>query len=148
MPRTSRSVAQRLAAQQSAKSKKRRAPRPADAAPAPASPATPAADTPSSAVTVDQILDEVVPSAGGLRAASTPTLTTTRSRSATTGEVARKPGTLGRAGSRPGVRAAAPRKRFAEYAEEYQYVWADLRRILVVAGAMTALLIVLSFFID
>lgn len=40
------------------------------------------------------------------------------------------------------------RRRYAEYAAEYAYVWTDLRRILVVAGALTALLIGLSFFVQ
>ena len=60
MPRTSRSVAQRLAAQQSAKSKKRRAPRSTEAAPA----------TSEGERRAD--LDEVVPSEGGSRTDSTP----------------------------------------------------------------------------
>jgi hypothetical protein len=145
MPRTSRSVAQRLAAQHSAKSKKRRAPRPTDAAPAQG---TPASDTPSSSVSVDQILDEVVPSAGGSRTASTPTLVSTATRSATGSAAARKPGTLGRASSRLGARPPVTRRRFSEYAEEYRYVWTDLRRVLVVAGGLALALIVLAVFID
>ena len=40
----------------------------------------------------------------------------------------------------------ATRRRYAEYAAEYAYVWADLRRIAVVAGALLLLLIGLSFF--
>jgi hypothetical protein len=135
MPRTSRSVAQRLAAQQSAKSKKRRAPRPADAAPA-------------SSVSVDQILDEVVPSEGGARTASTPTLTTADAPSTAARPVARKPGTLGRAGSRFAPRAPVVRRRYSEYGEEYNYVWADLRRIVIVAGVLIGLLTVLSFVLN
>src|SRR5687767_10075540 len=123
MPRTSRSVAQRLAAQQSAKSKKRRAPRPAEAAPAP----TPSSSS-SSSVSVDQILDEVVPSEGGSRAASTPTITASGT-PAGQRTAARKPGTLGRGGARTSTRAPIVRRRYSEYAEEYGYVWNDLRRI-------------------
>lgn len=136
MPRTSRSVAQRLAAQQSAKSKKRRAPRPAEAAPAPSSS--------SSSVSVDQILDEVVPSEGGSRAASTPTLVTAGT-SAAPRPAARKPGTLGRSGARTATRTPVVRRRYSEYTEEYKYVWNDLRRIVIVAGILIVLLIVLEF---
>ena len=137
MPRTSRSVAQRLAAQQSAKSKKRRAPRPAEAAPASAPPS-------SSSVSVDQILDEVVPSEGGSRAASTPTMAASGT-SAAPRAAARKPGTLGRGGARTATRAPIVRRRYSEYAEEYGYVWNDLRRIVIVAGILVALLIALEF---
>ena len=137
MPRTSRSVAQRLAAQQSAKSKKRRAPRPAEAAPAPP-------PSPSSSVSVDEILDEVVPSEGGSRADSTPTLRTTGTPTAPR-SAPRKPGTLGRAGVRTATRAPVVRRRYSEYGAEYAYVWADLRRIVIVAGILVALLIVLEF---
>lgn len=133
MPRTSRSVAQRLAAQQSAKSKKRRAPRPVEAAPAP-----------SSSVSVDQILDEIVPSEGGSRVASTPTLTTPAAPT-TPQTTVRKPGTLGRGGTRTPTRTPVVRRRYSEYAEEYGYVWSDLRRIVVVAGILIALLIALAF---
>jgi hypothetical protein len=139
MPRTSRSVAQRLAALQSAKSKKRRAPRPAEAAPASTS-----SSSSSSSVSVDQILDEVVPSEGGSRAASTPTLTTAGT-SAAPRAVARKPGTLGRSGARTAVRTPVVRRRYSEYTEEYKYVWNDLRRIVIVAGILIVLLIVLEF---
>ena len=134
MPRTSRSVAQRLAAQQSAKSKKRRAPRPVQGAPAS-----------SSSVSVDQILDEVVPSEGGLRSASTPTpaTETVEGRPMTRRAV---PG--GRVATRTPGRATAPRRRYSEYGEEYQYVWADLRRIVMVAGVLIVLLIALSFVIQ
>jgi hypothetical protein len=138
MPRTSRSVAQRLAAQQG-KSKKRRAPRTGTPAPAPSAPAGPS---------VDQILDEVVPSEAGPRAASTPALAPpptpapTRRASNTVGAAAR------RAAGRSTVKAAPVRRRYSEYAVEYQYVWADLRRILLVAGLLVVLLVVLSFFIE
>ena len=37
------------------------------------------------------------------------------------------------------------RRRYQEYAAEYAYVWADLRRICIVAGVLIALLVVLSF---
>jgi hypothetical protein len=140
MPRTSRSVAQRLAELQSAKAKKRRAPRPPEAVrTTPAVPPTPAPDT---SVSVDQILDEIVPSEGGSRAASTPTLTPPSTTVARAG--ARKPGTLGRS-IRGTTRIPVVRRRYSEYAEEYKYVWADLRRIVVVAGILIVLLIVLEF---
>jgi hypothetical protein len=51
-------------------------------------------------------------------------------------------------GSRLGAKAPAPRRRYQEYAEEYGYVWADLRRIVLVAGVLIALLVVLSFYIQ
>ena len=132
MPRTSRSVAQRLATQ--TKSKRRRSERPAapgaEAKPsAEAAPATPAATGP----TVDQILDEVVPSSGGARAAATPTLTPAAARRGIPTRTAR---------------AAPVRRRYSEYAEEYQYIWADLRRIMLVAGVLIALLVILSFFVQ
>lgn len=127
MPRTSRSVAQRLAAQ--TKSKRRRPLRPTS--PEPAGPAAPRA-TPTGP-SVDQILDEVVPSSGGPRAAATPTVAPAS---------ARRP-----AATRAG-RPAPVRRRYSEYAEEYQYVWADLRRIMIVAGALVALLIALAFVVQ
>jgi hypothetical protein len=89
---------------------------------------------------MDQILDEVVPSAAGSRAASTPSLTSSAHRS---------PSAAHRAGAgRAGARPAPVRRRYAEYADEYQYVWADLRRILFVAGALIVLLVIASFFIQ
>ena len=135
MPRTSRSVAQRLAAQRS--SKKRRPSRSGTPAPAPSA-APESAE--SAAVSVDQILDEVVPSSGGARTAATSALTSSQNRS---------PAAARRAGAgRTAVKPVAPRRRYSEYAAEYQYVWADLRRIVVVAGFLIALLIAASFFIQ
>jgi hypothetical protein len=43
---------------------------------------------------------------------------------------------------------APARRRYAEYAAEYLYVWADLRRVLLVAGVLVMLLVVASFFIE
>jgi len=136
MPRTSRSVAQRLATQ--TKSKRRRPARPDAPAPeatssVPGAPAAPSTTGPS----VEQILDEVVPSSGGARAAATPTLTPAA------GSAAARRGVPARAGRVPVVR-----RRYSEYAQEYQYIWADLRRIMLVAGVLVVLLIVLSFFIQ
>jgi len=37
------------------------------------------------------------------------------------------------------------RRRYREYAEEYAYVWSDLRRILIVAVSLIVLLVVLWF---
>jgi hypothetical protein len=96
-------------------------------------------------VSVDQILDEVVPSEGGSRAAATPTMAAAAPSART---VARKPGTLGRGGARTATRAPIVRRRYAEYAEEYRYVWSDLRRIVIVAGILIALLIVLAFVLN
>jgi hypothetical protein len=123
MPRTTRAVAQRLGTKQKSR---RRSPRQA--------PETPAS--------VERILDEVAPtgdaSAGGVLPTPPPAV-----RSA--------PGSLPRRttmGTARGVGRAAPtRRRYADYASEYAYVWGDLRRIGLVAGALLLLLIVLSFFI-
>jgi hypothetical protein len=142
MPRTSRSVAQRLAAQQS-KSKKRRAPRTVTP-PQEGSAAQPDASSPSMA----EILDEVVPSEGGSRAASmsalAPAAAPTANRPATTGGAATRRGTA----ARPAARPAPTRRRYSEYATEYAYIWTDLQRILVVAGVLVVLLIALSFFVQ
>jgi hypothetical protein len=140
MPRTSRSVAQRLAAQRS--SKKRRPSR-SDRSETPpaAQPTAPrAAPSASSGVSVDQILDEVVPSTAGARAAATPTVTQAANRSSARRAVTGAP----RAPARP----TPVRRRYAEYAAEYQHVWSDLRRILLVAGVLIVLLVVASFFIE
>lgn len=124
MPRTSRAVAQRLASQ---KAKKRRPARPS---------------TPVSSVSVDQILDEVVPSEAGPRAASTPTFAPPAPASPPTTEAKRR--ATASASARASGRPAAPRRRYAEYGTEYAYVTADLRRIVVVAGLLIALLVVLE----
>jgi hypothetical protein len=91
---------------------------------------------------VDQILDEVVPSSAGARTAATSAVAPSQNRS---------PGAVRRAGSgagRAAVKPSVPRRRYSEYGAEYQYVWADLRRIVLVAGFLIALLIVVSFFIQ
>lgn len=139
MPRTSRSVAQRLATQ--TKSKKRRSPRtgtPSSESSAPASS--------TSGPSIGQILDEVVPSDSGARAASTPTLAPATaapapSRASAPGGAAARRAAAARATAKP----APTRRRYHEYAAEYAYVSADLRRILIVAGVLIALLVVLSF---
>lgn len=135
MPRTSRSVAQRLASQRS--SKKRRPSRTGTPAPA----QTPAqAPAESSAVSVDQILDEVVPSAAGVRTAATSAVAPAPNRSpAATRRVV---------GGRTAAKAPVVRRRYSEYGEEYQYVWSDLRRILLVASLLIVLLVVASFVIE
>ena len=150
MPRTSRSVAQRLASQQS-KSKKRRSPRtapPAQEASSTQLQASTSSSSPSSSSpTMAEILDEVVPSEGGSRAASmsalAPAAPSTENRAPTPTRPAARRAT-GRTAGRP----AAPRRRYHEYAAEYAYVWADLQRILVVAGVLIVLLIVLSFYLQ
>jgi hypothetical protein len=94
----------------------------------------------STAVSVDQILDEVVPSAAGARSAAT---------SAVAPAANRSPAAPRRASStRIAGKPLVIRRRYAEYAEEYQYVWADLRKILMVAGLLVVLLIAASFFIE
>ena len=131
MPRTSRAVAQRLGTKQKSR---RRSPRQG-------------ADTPAS---VERILDEVAPNVddgtedtGNAPAAVVSTPRTAPTRGAT-GALSRR-GTV--AAARIAARTTATRRRYAEYAAEYAYVWADLRRIAVVAGALLLLLIVLSFFV-
>jgi len=75
--------------------------------------------------TVEQILDEAVPTVDdGTAALSRPAARTVA----------------------PVPPRAAPR-RYAEYAAEYHYVWADLRRIALVAGGLVLLLVILSLFI-
>ena len=131
MPRTTRAVAQRLGTKQKSR---RRTPRQG-------------ADTPAS---VERILDEVAPKADavspdtGTTPASVVPAPTGLVRPAT-GSLSRRAGTVGAA--RSAGRATTVRRRYAEYAAEYAYVWSDLRRIGVVAGALLLLLIVLSFFL-
>jgi hypothetical protein len=91
-------------------------------------------------VSVDQILDEVVPSEGGARMATTPTLAPAANRA----PASRRAGAGGRAAAKP----APVRRRYSEYAAEYSYVWADLRRIFIVAVVLIALLVVASFFVQ
>jgi hypothetical protein len=141
MPRTSRSVAQRLATQ--TKSKKRRSPRTGTPSPESSVPASEA-----SGPSIGQILDEVMPSeaGAGARAASTPTLAPkatapTPNRPLAPGGAAVRRATAGRATAKP----APTRRRYHEYAADYSYVSADLRRILIVAGVLIALLVILSF---
>ena len=113
MPRTSRTVAQRLATQ--GKSRRRRTTRVGETLP-------PA---------VERILDDVAPDVADDPPA----------------EPARRPAAGRAAGQPASARAAAARRPYADYAAEYGYVWADLRRIALVAGGLLLLLIVLSFFI-
>lgn len=135
MPRTSRSVAQRLATQ--TKSKKRRPSRTGASSPEPASP-------PASGPTMAEILDEVVPSSGGSRAESRADVAPT-----TPGQTPNRPPAATRRGV--AARAARPvvvRRRYHEYGAEYGYVWTDLRRILIVAVVLIALLVILSFVLN
>jgi hypothetical protein len=141
MPRTSRSVAQRLAAQ--SKTKKRRSPRTETP-----SQESSAAASPASNPTIAEILDEVVPSEAGSRAESAAALAP-----AVPARPATRPPASGAVAARRGsaLRAARPaptRRRYQEYAAEYQYVWSDLRRILIVAVVLIALLVGLSFFLQ
>lgn len=117
MPRISRNVAQRLGSQ--TKSRKRRVPRVGDAATPPA---------------VERILDEVAPE----EEAAPRRAVTSRpaDRVVATGPVAATP-----------AKGSVTRRRHADYAEEYHYVWGDLRRIAFVAGGLLLLLLVLSLFI-
>ena len=95
---------------------------------------------------MDEILDEVVPSSAGARTAARSVLAPSPQTSPN-----RSPAATRRAGAGTGRSAAKPavvRRRYSEYAEEYQYVWSDLQRILVVAGILVVVLIVASFFIE
>jgi len=90
----------------------------------------------------------VVPSEAGSRAESAAPLAPAQpARSATrppaSGAVAARRGSALRA-----ARPAPTRRRYQEYAAEYQYVWSDLRRILIVAVVLIALLVGLSFFLQ
>ena len=124
MPRTSRAVAQRLGTKQKSR---RRAPRQA--------PETPAS--------VERILDEVAPVTGDAAASGVGPAPASTARTQA-GSLSRRSA----AGGARGVgRATTPHRRYADYASEYAYVWGDLRRIGLVAGALLLLLIVLSFFI-
>lgn len=125
MPRTSRAVAQRLATQQ--KSRRRRPPK--------QSPQTPAS--------VERILDEVAPLSEGT--ASTAGLVADSGQ--TVGMAGRGTALGARRGFGATARSVPTRRRYADYAAEYSYVWADLRRIAVVAGLLLLLLMVIWFFI-
>src|SRR5690606_26968254 len=128
------------------KSKRRRPARPTSPVPG----GTPAAKpettgvSPAAAPSVEQILDDVVHSGAGPRATATPTLAPAAAGGAAGPAPARRDaGTGGRAG-----RAATVRRRYSEYAEEYQYIQADLHRIMIVAAILIAMLFALSFFIE
>jgi hypothetical protein len=94
-----------------------------------------------------EILDEVVPSEGGSRAASMSALAPAATSTANRAPASTRPAAR-RATGRTAARPVPTRRRYREYAAEYAYVWADLRRILVVAGVLIVLLIVLSFYLQ
>jgi hypothetical protein len=125
MPRTTRAVAQRLGTKQKSR---RRAQRQA--------PETPAS--------VERILDEVAPIDAGEAGVATADAAPAAPMRASAGVLPRR-GTP--SSGRGTSRVATTRRRYVEYAAEYAYVWADLRRVILVAGALLVLLIVLSFFI-
>ena len=112
MPRTSRAVAQRLAAQ--SKSRKRRVQRAGLSSPA-------VEERPVQPVAPEN--SDTVPQASTL---------TVQPRSAP---------------PPASPRTAVTRRSYADYGAEYSYVWSDLRRIVLVAGPLLALLFGLSFFI-
>ena len=132
MARTSRSVAQRLAAQ--SKSKKRR----------PRGPIT--ANVPA----VDESVEEAI-SASPTKLPASPSRPSSLATGSASPErvnpLSRRPaGSLSRSAfSRPSARSLAPRKRYSEYTEEYAYVAADLRRIVLVASILVVLLVSLSY---
>jgi len=132
MARTSRSVAQRLAAQ--SKSKKRR----------PRGPIT------ANAPTADETVEEAIsasptklPASSARPSSPVPAAAST----ARANPLSRRPaGSLSRSAfSRSTARTLAPRKRYSEYTEEYAYVAADLRRIVLVASILIVLLVGLSY---
>ena len=123
MPRTTRAVAQRLGTKQKSRRRGSRQ-----------GPETPAS--------VERILDEVAPIAGASPAGGVMAAPQSTTRSATGSQRRAGPGAAQGVG-----RAAPARRRYADYASEYAYVWGDLRRILLVAGVLLGLLIALSFFI-
>jgi hypothetical protein len=140
MPRTSRSVAQRLASQ--GKSRKRR-PRPAGA--------------PTITSSINQLIDDgtasdVESGSGSALAVPAPDAAPSEAPpppSTRTGSGARRAGSSGRsAAARTATRTPVPRRRYFEYTAEYAYVSADLRRIALVAVLLIALLVVLSFVIQ
>jgi hypothetical protein len=118
MPRTSRTVAQRLGSGN--KPRKRRVQRTGEAGGRAATPPV-----------VEEILDEAVAEqTAAAPRRPTPVAVTRRAAPAA-------------AAARP----APTRRAYAEYGVEYRYVWQDLRRIALIAGSLLLLLIVLSFFI-
>jgi hypothetical protein len=140
MPRTSRSVAQRLASQ--GKSRKRR-PRPAGA--------------PTITSSINQLVGEGA--ASEVESSSGSPLTIPASDAAPSEAPAppatrpanapRRTGSSARSSAaRTGTRTPVPRRRYFEYAAEYAYVLADLRRIALVAVLLIALLVVLSFVVQ
>jgi hypothetical protein len=144
MPRTSRSVAQRLASQANKKKRRPRALLPT---------AAPETDQPLE----DEISSEVDAQANPLPpAAPEPISGAPRRRSAAPPVERGAPspsrfgsGARGRSSAaRAPVRTAAPRRPYSEYTEEYTYVSADLRRIALVAVVLIALLVVLSFVVQ
>jgi hypothetical protein len=140
MPRTSRSVAQRLASQ--GKLRKRRprttaAPNPLPTTDQVSDGATVSEAEASADATLTSALSAVEPS----RTAAPPV-----SRSASP---ARRTGSSARtAAGRGAARPVVARRRYFEYATEYAYVSADLRRIALVAVVLIALLVALSFVIQ
>jgi len=78
---------------------------------------------------VEQVLDRAAPDEGET---ATPALSSRSGRTRLT---------------EPTARAVVVRRSYAEYGSEYSYVWADLRRIVLVGGSLLLLLIALSFVI-
>jgi hypothetical protein len=146
MPRTSRSVAQRLASQ--SKSRKRR-PR------APISTSAPLLDQTLAAGGTSDVESEAAanplpppapePIGGAPRRRSdAPPV----ERSASTSTRSRVGSAARSSIARTASRLATPRRSYAEYAAEYAYVAADLRRIALVAVVLIVLLVALSFVIQ
>lgn len=81
---------------------------------------------------VKQILDEVAPEPEAEGRSSTAAVEATRRASAAATRAANP---------------AVPRRRYSEYAEEYAYVWGDLRRITIVSAILLFLLLALWFVI-
>ena len=144
MPRTSRSVAQRLASQ--ANKKKRR---PRSLIPT----AAPSLDQPledEAEPKVDAEANPLPPPApepiGGAprRQSSAPPIERAAPATSRFGTGARARSTA----ARTPVRTAAQRRPYSDYGADYAYVLADLRRILMVALVLIVLLVVLSFVVQ
>jgi hypothetical protein len=91
-----------------------------------------------------EILDEVAPSSGGARAESRAAVAPPAPAPAPS----RSPAVARRGVAARAARPVVVKRRYHEYGAEYAYVWNDLRRILIVAVVLIALLVVMSFVLN
>jgi hypothetical protein len=152
MPRTSRSVAQRLASQ--SKSKKRRPRLPISTATSAIEKTIDASAAPDVKTDAEASLPPPAPEPiGGAprrRSAAPPVerATSTSDRATSTSARSRTSAAARVSSTRTASRLATPRRPYSEYTAEYAYVTADLHRIALVAVLLIALLIVLSFIVQ